>query len=148
MDISIESITDQLKSRDIRPSYQRIKVLEYLYQKGGHPTVDEIYRALSADIPSLSKVTIYNTLHTLVDAGLVRVVDINGTEKCFDIMLENHGHFHCEACGTIYNFQIDIDRVPMDGLDQFQINQKQVYFKGLCPNCRNNQITEEKGKTK
>jgi Fur family transcriptional regulator, peroxide stress response regulator len=137
MDPSIEFLTEQLKRKTIRPSYQRIKVLEYLYQKGGHPTVDEIFRALSADIPSLSKVTIYNTLHTLVEAGLVRVVDIDETEKRFDITLGDHGHFQCEACGTIYNFQVNIDQVPIDGLSQFEITQKNIYFKGLCPNCRN-----------
>jgi Fur family transcriptional regulator, peroxide stress response regulator len=138
MDISIEFLSGQLKSKDIRPSYQRIKVLEYLYQKGGHPTVDEIFRALSADIPSLSKVTIYNTLYTLVQAGLVQVVDIDDTEKHFDITLSNHGHFQCEVCGSIYNFLVDIDQVPTEGLSQFKVNQKKVYFKGLCPNCREN----------
>jgi Fur family peroxide stress response transcriptional regulator len=135
MDISIDFLSEQLRSKDIRPSYQRIKVLEYLYQKGGHPTVDEIFRALSADIPSLSKVTIYNTLHTLIAAGLVRVVAIDHAEKRFDITLTSHGHFQCDACGTIYNFQVNIDQIPIDGLNQFEITQKNVYFNGLCPNC-------------
>ena len=40
-----------------------------------------------------------------------------------------------EACGTIYNFQVNIDQIPIDGLNQFEITQKNVYFKGLCPNC-------------
>jgi Fur family peroxide stress response transcriptional regulator len=135
MDIRLEFLTEQLKSKGIRPSYQRIKVLEYLYQKGGHPTVDAIFCALSADIPSLSKVTIYNTLRTLVEAGLVQVVDIDDTEKRFDITLTSHGHFQCEACGTIYNFQVNIDQIPIDGLDHFEITQKNIYFKGLCSNC-------------
>jgi Fe2+ or Zn2+ uptake regulation protein len=135
MDVSIEFITEKLKSKAIRPSYQRIKVLEYLYRMGGHPTVDEIFRALSAEIPSLSKVTIYNTLHTLVEARLVQIVDIDETEKHFDITLTNHGHFQCEACGLIFNFQINIDQLPTDGLSQFEITQKNIYFKGLCPNC-------------
>ena len=135
MDVTKEFLSNQLQSKGIRPSYQRIKVLEYLYQKGGHPTVDDIFRSLSADIPSLSKVTIYNTLHTLLEAGLVRDVDIDETEKCFDITLTNHGHFQCEACGTIYNFQVNIDQVPVEGLSQFEIRQKNMYFKGLCPNC-------------
>lgn len=135
MDVTLEFLTEQLKSKDIRPSYQRIKVLEYLYQKGGHPTVDDIFRVLSADIPSLSKVTIYNTLRTLVEAGLVRVVDIDETEKRFDITLTSHGHFQCEGCGTIYNFQVNIDQFAIDGLNQFEITQKNIYFKGLCPNC-------------
>jgi len=135
MDVSIEFISQQLKGKDIRPSYQRIKVLEYMYHKGGHPTVDEIFHALSADIPSLSKGTIYNTLHTLVEAGLVRDVGIDEIEKRYDITLSNHGHFQCEVCGTIYNFKVNIDQISIDGLDQFQITQKNVYFKGFCPNC-------------
>jgi Fur family transcriptional regulator, peroxide stress response regulator len=135
MDASLEFLTEQLKSKNIRPSFQRVKVLEYLYQKGGHPTVDDIFRALSGEIPSLSKVTIYNTLHTLVEASLVRVVDIDEAEKRFDITLSNHGHFQCEACKTVYNFQVNIDQVPIEGLGQFEITQKNIYFKGLCPNC-------------
>jgi Fe2+ or Zn2+ uptake regulation protein len=135
MDISREFITEQLKNKGIRPSYQRIKILEYLYQKEGHPTVEGIFRSLMVDIPSLSKVTIYNTLHTLVEAGLVRVVDIDESEKHYDITLSNHGHFQCDACGTIYNFGVDIDLVPYDGLNQFQVRQKNVYFRGLCPDC-------------
>ncbi len=133
--MSIESLTEHLKNKGIRPSYQRIKVYEYMHQKGGHPTADEIFRALSASIPSLSKVTIYNTLHTFVEAGLLRVVEIDGTEKRYDILLTNHGHFQCDACGTIYNFQMDIDQVLIEGLSQFEITQKNVYFKGLCPDC-------------
>ena len=135
MEASIEFLTDQLKKKGIRPSVQRLKVLEYLYREGGHPTVDEIYRALTPDIPSLSKVTIYNTLHTFIEAGLVRVVDIDDSETRYDITLNNHGHFLCVACGTIYNFQVNIDQVPIEGLNQFEITQKNVYFKGICPNC-------------
>jgi Fur family transcriptional regulator, peroxide stress response regulator len=136
MEVSIEVMANQLIDKGIRPSYQRVKVLDYLYQKGGHPTVEEIYCALSPDIPSLSKVTIYNTLHTFVKAGLVRMVDIDETEMHYDITLTNHGHFRCDSCGEIINFSVNMDRVSIDGLDQFEITEKNVYFKGLCPNCR------------
>ena len=135
MNVSIEFLTKQLNSKGIRPSYQRIKVLEFMHQNGDHPTADEIFRALSADIPSLSKVTIYNTLHTFVEAGLVRKVGIDEIEKHYDILLVNHGHFQCESCGTIYNFEVNIDQVSTAELDGFEITQKDIYFKGLCPNC-------------
>ena len=136
MESSLEFVTNKLNEKAIRPSYQRVKVLEYLYQqKGGHPTVDEIFRALSPGIPSLSKVTIYNTIHTFVDAGLVRVIDIDDSKLCYDINLTNHGHFLCEACGKIFNFTIDVNQIPVEGLNQFFIIEKNIYFKGLCPNC-------------
>ena len=135
MEKPFQSLIDQLSGKGIRLSYQRIKVLEYLYEKVGHPTVDQIFHALSGDIPSLSKVTVYNTIHTLVDAGLVRVVDIEGTETRYDIILASHGHFLCTACGNIFNFEINMDQVPLAGLEGFDITQKNVTFRGLCPEC-------------
>jgi Fur family peroxide stress response transcriptional regulator len=136
MHIPTESLLEQLSARGIRLSYQRVKVLEHLYQKEGHPTVDEIFCALAEDIPSLSKVTVYNTVHTLVDAGLVKVVDIDGTEKRYDIILTSHGHFLCKDCGNIFNFEVNIDQIPVSGLDKFEISQKSVTFRGRCPDCR------------
>ncbi len=135
MEATIEFLTDQLKSKGIRPSYQRMKVLEYLHQKGGHPTVEEIFRALSPVIPSLSKVTIYNTLHSFVEAGLARMVEIDETQMRYDTAVTDHGHFLCKACGTIYDFPVNMDAVRIDGLGQFKISQKNFYLKGLCPNC-------------
>jgi Fe2+ or Zn2+ uptake regulation protein len=135
MELSVEFLTEELKKKDIRPSYQRIKVLECLHQKESHPTVDEIFRRLAPEIPSLSKATIYNTLHLFVETGLVRIVSMDETENHYDIMLSNHGHFKCEACGAIFNFQVDIDKLPVNGLNQFEIKEKNVYFNGLCPDC-------------
>lgn len=143
MNSTKEILLDQLQNRAIRPSYQRIKILEYLYEKGGHPTVDEIYRALSIDNPSLSRVTVYNTLHLFVEAGMLRVLDIDATETRYDLMLNNHGHFQCEICGKIINFEFDIDRIPIEELTLYTITQKNVYFKGLCPECGTKQVTKK-----
>ena len=144
MEITTESLSEQLKSKGIRASFQRIKVLEYLQRSEGHPAVEEIFCALLPDVPSLSKVTIYNTLHTFVEAGLIRVVEIDGAQMRYDIVLDDHGHFLCEACGAIYNFPVNIRRISMEGLNQFKITQKNVYFKGLCPKCVNRSINPQK----
>lgn len=135
--LSVETLSNEMKKKGVRPSFQRIKVLEYLHQLNEHPTVDEVFQALLPEIPTLSKTTVYNTLHTFVDAGLVRVVNIDEIELRYDIMLSDHGHFQCEACGMIINFEINIDSFPMNGLKEFQVNEKNVYFKGLCPDCSN-----------
>jgi len=130
------SPADRLRQKGLRPSYHRIRVLEYLcQQKEGHPTVDEIFEALSPDIPSLSKTTVYNTLHTFVKAGLARAVDIDEAQTRFDGTISEHGHFQCDACGAITNFAVDIDRIPVAGLDQFEISERNIYFRGLCPKC-------------
>ena len=130
-----EDLKKQLIDKKIALSYQRLKVLEYLVQSHSHPTVDMIYKELKKTIPTLSKTTIYNTLRTLMQAGLVRGITIEDNETRYDIELENHGHFKCESCGTIYNFSTDIDSLQVEGLDDFKVNDRNVYYSGVCPKC-------------
>ncbi len=132
----ITQLTDQLTHKGIRLSYHRLKILAYLSEVHTHPTVEEIFTALSAEIPSLSKATIYNTLHTFIEAGLVREIDIDIDAQHYDIMLEDHGHFKCQSCGKIFNFDINFDQLAVEGLQSFRINKKDVYFSGLCPGCQ------------
>lgn len=136
MSEDLTSITDQLVRNGIRPSYHRIKVFAYLNQIEAHPTVEEIFRALSPLIPSLSKATVYNTLHTLIEVDLVREINIEIEAQRYDTMLENHGHFRCHACGKIFNFDADINHLKIGGLQDFQIDKKDIYFTGLCPACK------------
>jgi Fe2+ or Zn2+ uptake regulation protein len=136
MDKSLILIKNELLAKDVRPTYQRIKVLEYLSSNNTHPTVEDILKHLSPQIPSLSKATVYNNLHTLISVGLVRELNIDDNEACFDATLAPHGHFRCEDCGAITNFDIDIESIPVQGLIQFQISSKDFFFKGLCPNCQ------------
>jgi Fe2+ or Zn2+ uptake regulation protein len=135
---SFEGIKKELKLRNINLSHQRLKVLEYLVQNQYHPTVDQIFTALKKEISTLSKTTVYNTLKILIDAGMVRVITIEDNETRYDIEVENHGHFKCESCGAIYNFNIDIDSLAFSDLNDFRINDKNVYFKGICPRCLSN----------
>jgi Fe2+ or Zn2+ uptake regulation protein len=100
-----------------------------------HPTVDQIYNDLHKEILSLSKTTIYNTLNTLIEASLVKVITIEDNETRYDLATNNHGHFKCQSCGNIYDFEINIDSFDSKDLDNFRINNKDVYFKGICPNC-------------
>ncbi len=125
----------ELKIRNINPSHQRLKIMEYLAQNQSHPTVDQIYTALQKDISTLSKTTVYNTLRILAEAGLVRTLTIEDNEVRYDILTENHGHFKCEACGTIYDFPIDMNALISENLSHFRIYDKNVYFKGICPKC-------------
>ena len=119
--------------------------MEYLINNRSHPTVDQIFSALHDDIPSLSRTTIYNTLSMFEKVNLVRVLTIEDNEARYDIAIDNHGHFKCEYCGMIYNFEIDIDSLTVKDLHNFKINDKNVYFKGICPKCQENQTNQIQG---
>jgi len=124
-----------LKAKNINLSYQRLKVLEYLIQNRHHPTVDQIFTDLQMKISTLSRTTVYNTLRILVDASIVRIINIEDNETRYDIEVQDHGHFKCESCGTIFNFDIDIASLISNDLNNFKIHDKNVYFKGICPGC-------------
>jgi Fur family transcriptional regulator, peroxide stress response regulator len=132
---SSDEIRKCLEIHTIRPSYHRIKVLEYLLSKENHPTVDKIYSALAIELPTLSKTTVYNTLTLFIKAGLVRLVTTEDNETRYDANVADHGHFRCEQCGKIYDFLINLDLVKTPGLEQFKVREKSVYYKGICPKC-------------
>lgn len=135
MNASIENITELLQKKNIKPSYPRIKVMEYLITKKSHPTVDEIYNRLVKELPTLSKTTVYNTLGLLAEAKLARIITIEDNETRYDADMSYHGHFKCDSCGMIYDFPINMNDFVTEALAQFKINEKNVYLNGICPNC-------------
>ena len=139
MGISTEALMTLLKKNNIRPSYTRIKIMEYLTTRQSHPTADEIYSRLLHEIPTLSKTTVYNSLNTFVKAGLVRTVTIEDNEAGFDADTSDHGHFKCGKCGRIFDFAVDLAGLHLQSaLPGFKIKQRDVYFKGICPGCLDN----------
>ncbi len=138
---SVEEISEHLLKHNIKPSYQRIKILEYLVTKRNHPTADEIHKELVKEIPSLSKTTIYNTLKTFIETNLARVITIEENETRYDADISDHGHFKCDECGSIYDFRVNIDILEPDELESFKINEKNVYYSGICKKC----ISKEEG---
>ena len=61
----------------IHPSIQRIAIMDYLLKHHIHPTVDEVYTALSDEIPTLSKTTVYNTLRLFSEHGAAKMLTID-----------------------------------------------------------------------
>ena len=136
--LKYDFLSGVLRKRNIKLSNRRMKVLKYLCENLNHPTVDQIYIGLVKEVPNLSKTTVYSTLRIFIDAGLVKIINIEDNETRYDILTETHGHFKCEACGTILNFTIDINAFSTEELCGFKIVDKNVYFKGVCPKCLRN----------
>jgi len=135
--MTIKDLTEILKEKNVKPSLQRLKILEFLLQAHNHPTVDEIYSSLTKDIPTLSKTTVYNTLNIFIEAGLLKVVNIENTESRYDAIPEEHGHFKCRECGKIYDFHFDMNLIDSQVPSGFIVSEKDVFFKGVCKECLN-----------
>ena len=133
--IDINDVGQFLKKHEIKPSYQRIKIFQYLLDSVEHPHVDEIYRTLIEEIPTLSKTTVYNTLNLFVEKGIVNSVTIDGNETRYDADIREHGHFRCDACGKVYDFEAQFDQLQTDLPGHFIVSQRDIFFRGICDKC-------------
>lgn len=130
---------ERLQEHHIKLSVQRIAIMSYLMEHATHPTVDEIYMALSPDIPTLSKTTVYNTLKLLSEEGAIRILTIDEKNTCYDADERPHAHFLCKTCGRIYDVEYD-SAVPVAAsqtLDGHQVQEVHRYYKGVCQDCLN-----------
>ncbi len=133
---TIADIGQFLKDNNIRPSVQRVKIFDFLYRTSAHPTVEDIYSQLAPTMPTLSKTTVYNTLNLFIEKGIVLQISIDEGESRYDAKIDNHGHFKCEQCGRVFDFAADFSSLIGDELAGCAINQKHLYFKGVCQVCR------------
>ncbi len=124
-----------LKEKKMRPSYQRIRILQHLTTHQNHPSADEIYQALKDDIPALSKSTVYKTLLAFEEAGLVKAISYDGTSDRFDLKEHNHSHFQCKVCNRLYDFDIDLQHAQTQGLQAHHVTERTALFKGICQTC-------------
>jgi len=134
-DTGINGIKRFLMKEGINPSYQRLKILEYLQNHRVHPTVDIIYNDLSKHIPTLSKTTIYNTLNLFERREIIKSLSIEKNELRYEYDLRPHSHFKCKSCGDIFDIWQEFPRMTQKTVDGHRVTEQQLYLKGVCKNC-------------
>lgn len=129
---------DNLLSHEIKPSVQRIAIMDYMMTHLTHPSVDEIYNDLSPLYPTLSRTTVYNTLKLFVEHNAVQMLTIDERNACFDGDMSPHAHFLCKKCGKIYDLPLRKEDAQWVGqeVDGNEILEMHQYFKGICRDCK------------
>jgi len=131
-------IVSQLQEAGFKPSLQRIAILEYLRTHFTHPTVDEIYEALSPSMPTLSKTTIYNTLRNFSQAGLALSLRLDEKTVHYDGDTTPHAHFICKDCGKIIDVAIKNTRlIQIPTLNGAEVQTVEISYYGQCNSCKN-----------
>lgn len=100
------TLSERLKSCDVRPTPQREVVLKVILEKRDHPTADEIFARVKSSMPTISLATVYNCLDTLVQCGLIRQVNLERAPTRYCPNLHQHAHFHDEATGQIHDVDL------------------------------------------
>ncbi len=144
-----DKLKSLLKEKGIKPTYQRLKILEYMSKNlNNHPTVEMVYHKLIQDIPTLSLTTVYNTLNNFLEKRLVYGVTITGTEVRYDFNSDRHHHFLCKKCGQIID--IDLKCAYAEGKNDIisghRIDEIHGYFKGICNDCSKSEGEKTRGR--
>ena len=129
---------DYLLSFNVKPSVQRLAIMDYLLTHRTHPSIEEIYMALCDDIPTLSKTTVYNTLKLFVEQGAAQMLTIDERNVCYDGDITFHAHFLCKQCNKIYDLQGTVEETKMNQMSEegFQVEEVHQYYRGVCPACQ------------
>ncbi|MDR6227620.1 peroxide-responsive transcriptional repressor PerR [Desmospora profundinema] len=136
---------EQLKSTGVRMTPQRYAILEYLLTSLGHPTADDIYKALEGRFPNMSVATVYNNLRVFKEAGLVRELTYGDSSSRFDANMHEHYHIICRECGKIVDFEypslikVEEEAAKVTG---FQVENHRMEIYGRCRSCQEQESKE------
>lgn len=136
---------DTLRQHGVQVTAQRLAVLRAVAARP-HSTADDIEDFARDEIGAISRQAVYDALGTLADKGLIRRIQpARSPARYEDRVADNHHHLVCRVCGVT----ADVDCVVGDApclqpvTDRgFTIDEAEVVFWGVCPECQNSKRSE------
>ena len=142
LDRQMELFRTRCASSGLAFTHQRQVIYRALMLAADHPSPEGLYEQVRHEMPSISLGTVYKTVKTFVELGLVREVSPEHATVRLDANLEPHHHFICLRCKGIYDLrEEDIEPVRLRrGLPKgFSAERAAVEVLGLCPACSREQ---------
>jgi Fur family ferric uptake transcriptional regulator len=104
---------------------------------GGHRTADDVHAHLVRNGIALPRTSVYNSLVTLADLGVVLRADVGPGATVYEVAETWHHHFVCRRCGRVSDVPCLVGAKPCltPGDDLGQIDEAQVIFRGTCRPC-------------
>jgi Fur family ferric uptake transcriptional regulator len=131
-------LAEQLRLADLRVTRPRIAVLEAVHAHP-HADTDTLFGAVRVGLPDVSRQAVYDVLHALTAAGLVRRFQPSGSVARYESRVgDNHHHVVCRQCGLIADVDCAVGEVPcLTASDDhgFVLDEAEVTYWGVCPAC-------------
>jgi Fur family ferric uptake transcriptional regulator len=138
---------DRLRQQGLQVTAQRLAVLKALTD-APHSTADTIAESARANIGTISRQAVYDALGALVDKGIVRRIEPAGSSARYeDRVGDNHHHLVCRTCDRLVDIDCAVGDAPClapDNDHSFVIDEAEVVYWGICPDCRTRQPAPEK----
>lgn len=130
---------ETLREHGLRVTRPRLAVLSAV---GRHPhaDADAVLRSVRETLPAVSVQAVYDVLHALTEADLLRRIEPAGHPARYERRVgDNHHHVTCRRCGAIDDVDCAVGYAPClvpSETSGFSIESAEVTFWGLCPDCR------------
>ena len=101
---------DKLRTSGLRPTKQRLKICEVLFnrEKTFHFTINDLAKSISDQLnEKISLATVYNTVHAFKDKGYLKEISINSDKSYFDTNTTDHHHFFDEDTNKLIDCNND-----------------------------------------
>jgi len=126
--------TDKLRSSGLRPTKQRLKICEALFNRDNtfHFTINDLAKSISNELnEKISLATVYNTIHAFKNKGYLKEISINSDKSYFDTNTTNHHHFFDEDTNELIDCGEQIVETPKikKNISGKKINSVEVLIK-------------------
>lgn len=136
------------RPRPQRFTSQQRDMVRYIFSKHNHFDADELIDEMKVQGFRVSRATVYRTLNKLVDAGLLRRINL-GERTVFehDYGYAQHDHLYCEQCHTMIEFQdSQLEKLIQDvcAEQSFHSLGRTFVIRGLCATCNRARTTKRR----
>jgi Fur family transcriptional regulator, peroxide stress response regulator len=134
----LERFRAAAKEAGVKLTHQRLEIFREVAASLDHPDAVAVFRAVQKRMPTVSLDTVYRTLWTLTDLGLVTTLGPRRESVRFDANLQHHHHYICTRCGLARDFEsteLNVLSIPRAVRSFGSIVTTQVEVRGVCDNC-------------
>ncbi len=133
----LKKLTQKGFRKGFKRTPQRLAIMAYLDGNTSHPSAEEVYKAVTKKYRSMSFATVYNTLNTLEQTGVIQGLTIDPARRRYDPNVHPHHHLFCQGCRSVADVHESVDvEVPQALAERYAITGSHVQFYGYCSACR------------
>jgi Fur family transcriptional regulator, stress-responsive regulator len=129
---------DELRRAGLRVTAVRVALLETV-RAGDHMHVEGVAAGVRDRVGHVSLQAVYEALHALTAAGLIRRIEPAGGPPRFEGRIgDNHHHIVCRSCGVVADVDCAVGEAPcLTPSDDhgFTLSEAEVIYWGLCADC-------------
>lgn len=125
-----------LQDKKMNVTPERFEILDIILKFEGHFKIDDV---LTASGNSVSQATLYRTIKTIEDAGIIKSIRFQQDEKVYEVSQQHHDHMICTVCGDIIEFyDKDLEELQNAICERHGFTPKNHIMKifGVCEKCR------------